>query len=70
MMENNSILNYKHEESVGTIWSVDTGTAIAHIEKEEELSKLQVNQLIAILSPHPGRHIIGMISAIPSPLIS
>lgn len=64
MMENNSILNYKHEESVGTIWSVDTGTAIAHIEKDEELSKLQVNQLIAILSPHPGRHIIGMISKI------
>ena len=44
-MENNSILNYKHEESVGTIWSVDTGTAIAHIENDEELSKFQINQL-------------------------
>ena len=59
-MENN-ILHYEVDEAIGVIDSVDTGTATASITEDEELSKLQINQLLAIKSPHPGRHIIGMI---------
>jgi DNA helicase HerA-like ATPase len=57
----NIILDYEVDETIGVINSVDTGTATASITKDEELSKLQVNQLLAIKSPHPGRHLIGMI---------
>lgn len=61
MAKGNNILNYSSGESIGTIVSVDTGMALANIGNDAQLSKLQVNQLLAIKSPHPGRHIIGMI---------
>jgi hypothetical protein len=61
MAKGNNILNYSSGESIGTIVSVDTGMALANIGNDAQLSKLQVNQLLAIKSPRPGRHIIGMI---------
>ena len=56
-----TLLNFNTETAIGEITSVDTGMAIAIIERDDMLSKLQVNQLLAIKSPHSGRHIIGMI---------
>ncbi len=56
-----TLLNFNTMEAIGDISSVDTGMATAIIGKDDMLSKLQVNQLLAIKSPHPGRHIIGMI---------
>lgn len=56
-----SLLDFKKEETIGEVISVDTGMAIVTIERDELLSKLQVNQLLAIKSPYAGRHIIGMI---------
>ena len=41
------ILNYKEDESIGKIASVDTGTAIAFILDDKNMSELQINQLIA-----------------------
>ena len=55
------ILNYKEEELIGKIASVDTGTAIAFIPDDKKMSELQINQLIAVNSPRAGTHIIGMI---------
>lgn len=55
------ILNYKEEELIGKIASVDTGTAIAFIPDDKKMSELQINQLIAINSPRAGTHIVGMI---------
>ena len=55
------LLSFKVEEEIGEVISVDTGMAIANVISDEILSKLQVNQLLAIKSPHSGRHIIGMI---------
>lgn len=55
------IFNYKEEEHIGKIVSVDTGTAMAFINNEITMSGLQINQLIAVNSSHSGSHIIGMI---------
>lgn len=57
----NTLLDFNTVEAIGDITSVDTGMATAIIGKDDMLSKLQVNQLLAIKSPHSGRHIIGMI---------
>lgn len=61
MAKADRILKYNIDESIGSIVSVDTGMALATIGDDAQLSQLQVNQLLAIKSPHPGRHIIGMI---------
>lgn len=55
------ILNFDPKNPLAKITSVDTGTTIAIVVDELQLSALQVNQLISIDSPHSGRHIIGMI---------
>jgi len=55
------IFNFKKDESIGTINSVDTGMATAVIDSDDILSQLQINQLIAIKSPKSGRHIIAMV---------
>lgn len=57
----NRIFNYKAEDTIGVINSIDTGLAYAIIVSDEILSSLQVNQLIAIESSESGKHIIGMI---------
>lgn len=56
-----TILNYKEEDLIGKIASVDTGTAIAFIPDDKKMSELQINQLIAINSSRAGTHIVGMI---------
>ena len=55
------ILNYKEDEFIGKIASVDTGTAFAFIPDDKKMSELQINQLIAVNSPRAGTHIIGMV---------
>lgn len=60
-MKNMSLLNYNPDERLGMINAVDTGTATAIITDDNVLSQLQINQLLAINSPRPGRHIIAMI---------
>lgn len=60
-MADKSLLNYKPDESIGLVNAVDTGTATAMITDDKSLSQLQINQLLAINSPRPGRHIIAMI---------
>ena len=60
-MDDNRIFKFQKEDSIGSINSVDTGSAYAVINTDETLSALQVNQLVAIESPESGKHIIGMI---------
>ena len=60
-MADKSLLNYKPDECIGLVNAVDTGTATAMITDDKSLSQLQINQLLAIHSPRPGRHIIAMI---------
>ena len=60
-MADKSLLNYQSDESIGLVNAVDTGTAMALITDDKSLSQLQINQLLAVHSPRPGRHIIAMI---------
>lgn len=62
MME--TIFNYDPKHHLAKVSSVDTGIAIATIADEQQLSSLQVNQLVAIDSPASGKHIVGMITKI------
>lgn len=63
-MANESLLKYGVKESIGQVNAVDTGTATVVVTDDSVLSQLQINQLLAIKSPRPGRHIIAMIMKI------
>lgn len=64
IMANESLLNYDVKESIGHVDAVDTGTATVVVTDGTVLSQLQINQLLAIKSPRPSRHIIAMIMKI------
>ena len=55
------MFDYKAEESIGTVESVDTGTVVVHVENEEKLKALQVNQLVALRSSKVGQFLIGLV---------
>jgi len=59
-----SILDYKKEESIGTVFSVDTGNVLISVTDLDALRKLQVNHLVVIRSSKAGQHLIGLISKI------
>ncbi|KKL59395.1 hypothetical protein LCGC14_2215790, partial [marine sediment metagenome] len=56
-----TMFDYKAEESIGTVESVDTGTVVVHVENEEKLKVLQVNQLVALRSSKVGQFLIGLV---------
>lgn len=57
-----SIFNYKDEESLGKVISVDTTTVTIEIKDADSLRRLQVNRLIALQSSKPGQHLVGLIT--------
>lgn len=59
-----SIFEYKPEELLGTVESVDTSTVIVKVENDDKLRGLQVNHLISIQSSKIGQHLIGLVSKI------
>lgn len=59
-----SIFNYKQDEVLGTVESVDTSSVIIRVENDEKLRNLQINHLIAIQSSKSGQHLIGLVSKI------
>lgn len=59
-----SIFNYRQDEVLGTVESVDTSSVIIRVENDEKLRNLQVNHLIAIQSSKFGQHLIGLVSKI------
>lgn len=52
------------ENSIGKVFSVDTGTVTISVEEEELLNSVQVNQIVEIISTKTNEKIIGMISKI------
>ncbi len=58
------IFNFNLMKPFGTIQSVDTSTIVVRITDEDQLSKLQVNHLIAIRASKAGQTLIGMVSKI------
>ncbi|MCJ8163358.1 ATP-binding protein [Pontibacter sp. E15-1] len=59
-----SLLNFNTEESIGSVYSVDTATLIVKVNELDKLRKLQVNHLVAIQSAKAGQSLIGIINRI------
>ncbi len=59
-----SIFNYKPEDLLGTVESVDTTTVVIRVESDERLHDLQVNHLLAVQSSKTNQHLIGLVSKI------
>lgn len=59
-----SIFNFDELCPFGRIQSVDTATAVVHVEDHAQLSRLQVNHLVAIRASKVGQALIGMVSKI------
>lgn len=55
---------FEQQEAFGVVESVDTSTVIISIDKEDAISHIQVNRLVAIQSIRIGEYYIGMISKI------
>lgn len=59
-----SIFDYKTEEILGIVDSVDTSSVIIKVDNEDKLRSLQVNHLLAIQSSKIGQNLIGLVSKI------
>lgn len=58
------IFNFDEMQAFGRVQGVDTATIIVQVEDPAQLSRLQVNHLIAIRSSKVGQALIGMVSKI------
>ncbi len=58
------IFNFDEMQAFGRVLGVDTATIIVQVEDPSQLSRLQVNHLIAIRSSKMGQALIGMVSKI------
>lgn len=58
------IFNFDEMQTFGRVQGVDTATIIVQVEDPAQLSRLQVNHLIAIRSSKVGQALIGMVSKI------
>jgi DNA helicase HerA-like ATPase len=59
-----TIFDYRDEDTLGKVASVDTATVIITVEDTEKLKRLQVNRLAVLQSSKPGQHLIGLISQV------
>lgn len=58
------IFNFKDEEALGKVASVDTTNVIVEVENVDKLKRLQVNHLAVLQSSRPGQHLIGLITQV------
>ncbi|MDQ8996199.1 ATP-binding protein [Acinetobacter soli] len=58
------IFNFKDEEALGKVASVDTTNVIVDVENVAHLKRLQVNHLAVLQSSRPGQHLIGLITQV------
>ena len=59
-----TIFNYTNEDSIGSVFRVDTRTVLVHVSNPDALRKMQVNHLVVLRSSRAGQHLIGMINKI------
>ncbi|CAJ0697975.1 ATP-binding protein [Ralstonia mannitolilytica] len=59
-----SLFNFKDEEALGKVASVDTTNVVVDVENVECLKRLQVNHLAVLQSSRPGQHLIGLITQV------
>jgi DNA helicase HerA-like ATPase len=58
------IFNFKDEEALGKVASVDTATVMVEVENVHQLKRLQVNHLAVLQSSRIGQHLIGLITQV------
>lgn len=58
------IFNFRDEETLGKVASVDTTNVIVDVENISHLKRLQVNHLAVLQSSRPGQHLIGLITQV------
>lgn len=58
------IFNFRDEDALGKVASVDTTIVIVDVENVAQLKKLQVNHLAVLQSSRPGQHLIGLITQV------
>ncbi|MCY1278732.1 Helicase HerA, central domain [compost metagenome] len=58
------IFNFRDEEALGKVASVDTTNVIIEVENVDQLKRLQVNHLAVLQSSRPGQHLIGLITQV------
>lgn len=58
------IFDYKAEDSIGSVYSVDTGTVLVSVSNLNALRRMQVNHLVVLRSSRAGQHLIGLINKI------
>lgn len=56
-----SIFNYKDDEALGKVISVDTAVVIVEVTDINKLKSLQVNRLVVLQSSKPEQFLIGLI---------
>lgn len=59
-----SIFNFKDEDALGKVASVDTTNVIVEVDNVDQLKRLQVNHLAVLQSSRPGQHLIGLITQV------
>lgn len=58
------IFNFKDDDALGKVASVETTNVIVDVENVEQLKRLQVNHLAVLQSSRPGQHLIGLITQV------
>jgi len=59
-----AIFQYRDEEALGTVLSVDTATVVIKVADIDKLRRMQVNRLLVLQSSKPGQHLIGLVQKI------
>lgn len=59
-----SIFQYKDDDALGTVLSVDTAMVVVKVDDLEKLRSMQVNRLVVLQSSKPGQHLIGFVQKI------
>ena len=58
------IFDYKTDDAIGSVYSVDTGTVLLSVSNLDALRRMQVNHLVVLRSSRAGQHLIGLINKI------
>lgn len=58
------IFNFRDENALGKVASVDTTNVIVEVNNITHLKRLQVNHLAVLQSSRPGQHLIGLITQV------
>lgn len=58
------IFDCNTEDTIGSVYSVDTGTVLISVTDLDALRRMQVNHLVVLRSSRAGQHLIGLITKI------